>query len=176
LLVIEQSESKDGSEPQSKSRYALAVQRQLTGGWRITEMELWDSESIDLLGPACIEINADGTGTFQFIAVEGNLDRRFNEPGADTAIEFSWDGNDESDHASGRGWINLSPDDSLHGRIFFHMGDDSSFRATRVQMTATTSTAVPSRQERLAGRGEPAPFIEPIWTNMQHANGGATLR
>jgi hypothetical protein len=96
-------------------------------------MELWNSEAIDLLGPAFIEINADGTGAFQFIAVEGNLDCHFNEPGADSAVEFSWDGNDESDPASGRGWINFSPDGSLHGRIFFHMGDDSSFRATRQQ-------------------------------------------
>jgi hypothetical protein len=116
-----------------KSRYAFTVQPQLTGRWRITEMDLWDSEAIDLLGPAFIEINADGTGAFRFIAVEGNLDCHFNEPGADTAVDFSWDGNDESDPASGRGWISLSPDGSLHGRIFFHMGDDSSFHGTRQQ-------------------------------------------
>jgi hypothetical protein len=109
----------------------LVVQVQLTGRWRIIEMELWDSETIDLLGPAFIEINADGTGTFQFIAVEGNLDYRFNEPGTDPAVDFSWDGNDDGDPASGRGWINISPDGSLHGRVFFHMGDDSGFRATR---------------------------------------------
>jgi hypothetical protein len=111
----------------------LAVQFQLTGSWRITEMELWDSEAIELLGPAFIEINTDGTGAFQFIAVRGNLDCRFNEPGEDSAVEFSWDGDDEGDPASGRGWINSSPDGSLHGHIFFHRGDDSSFRATRQQ-------------------------------------------
>lgn len=55
MLGIEQSEAEDGSEPQSKSRYAFTVQPQLTGRWRITEMELWDSEAIDLLGPAFIE-------------------------------------------------------------------------------------------------------------------------
>jgi hypothetical protein len=94
-------------------------------------MELWDSDAIDLLGPAFIEINADGTGTFQFIAVQGNLDCHFNKPGDDPAVEFSWDGNDECDPASGRGLANISPDGSLHGRVFFHMGDDSDFTATR---------------------------------------------
>ena len=44
-------------------------------------------------------------------------------------IEFSWEGNDEMDPASGRGWAALSPDGTLEGRIFFHMGDDSWFRA-----------------------------------------------
>ena len=44
-------------------------------------------------------------------------------------IEFSWDGNDEGDPASGRGWATLRPGASLEGRIYFHMGDDSSFRA-----------------------------------------------
>jgi hypothetical protein len=94
-------------------------------------MELWDSEAIDLVGPAFIEIRADGTGAFRFIAVEGNLDCCFNAPDADPAVEFSWDGNDEGDPASGRGWINCSPDGSLSGRIFFHLGDDSSFEATQ---------------------------------------------
>ena len=95
-------------------------------------MDLWDSDAIDLLGPAYIEIKADGTGAIRFIAVEGNLDCRFNELEEGRTIEFSWEGDDEGDPVSGRGWANFSPDDgSLHGRLFFHMGDDSGFRATR---------------------------------------------
>jgi uncharacterized protein YndB with AHSA1/START domain len=84
-----------------------------------------------LLGPAFVEINADGTGAFRFIAVQGNLDCRFNELEEGRAVEFSWDGDDEGDPVSGRGWATFSPDGSLHGRLFFHMGDDSGFRATR---------------------------------------------
>lgn len=30
---------------------------------------------------------------------------------------------------SGRGWATLVADGTIEGRIFFHMGDDSSFRA-----------------------------------------------
>jgi hypothetical protein len=46
-------------------------------------------------------------------------------------VEFSWEGNDECDPASGRGWAVLEEDGSLRGRIFFHLGDDSGFTAVR---------------------------------------------
>ena len=101
----------------------------IAGRWRIVEMELWDLEAIELLGPAFIDITADGQGSFRFIAVEGLMDTRDVDRGGRPGIEFSWEGNDESDPASGGGWATLSPDGSLEGRIFFHMGDDSSFRA-----------------------------------------------
>jgi hypothetical protein len=101
----------------------------VNGRWRIVEMELWDREAIDLLGPAFIEIKADGHGSFRFIAVEGWMDIREVERDGRTGIEFSWEGNDERDPSSGRGWATLAPDGSLKGRIFLHMGDDSWFRA-----------------------------------------------
>jgi hypothetical protein len=46
-------------------------------------------------------------------------------------VEFSWEGNDECDPASGRGWAVLEEDGSLRGRVFFHQGDDSGFTAVR---------------------------------------------
>ena len=33
---------------------------------------------------------------------------------------------------SGRGWAVLADDGSLQGHLYFHLGDDSSFRAVRV--------------------------------------------
>jgi hypothetical protein len=51
--------------------------------------------------------------------------------GQAAGVEFSWEGNDESDPASGRGWAVLEEDGSLSGRIFFHLGDDSGFTAVR---------------------------------------------
>ena len=45
-------------------------------------------------------------------------------------LEFSWEGFDEGDSVSGRGWAILEGD-KLNGRIYFHMGDDSSFVAVR---------------------------------------------
>jgi len=46
-------------------------------------------------------------------------------------VEFTWEGNDECDPASGRGWAVLEEDGSLRGRIFFHHGNDSGFTAVR---------------------------------------------
>jgi len=43
-------------------------------------------------------------------------------------IEFSWEGQDEMDLASGRGWAVIE-NGELCGWIFIHMGDDSAFRA-----------------------------------------------
>ena len=50
--------------------------RRVDGRWRIVEMDLWDRDAIDLVGPAFIEITADGRGSFRFIAVEGFIDAR----------------------------------------------------------------------------------------------------
>jgi hypothetical protein len=47
--------------------------------------------------------------------------------------EFTWEGNDESDPASGRSWAVLEEDESLRGHIYFHLGDDSGFRAVRAK-------------------------------------------
>ena len=99
------------------------------GRWQIVEMDLWDRDAIDLLGPAFIEIGADGVGAFRFIAVEGDIDGRHVERDGHPAVEFSWVGVDDNDDASGRGWALLETDDSLVGHIYLHRGDDSGFRA-----------------------------------------------
>jgi hypothetical protein len=55
--------------------------------------------------------------------------------------EFSWEGHDDSDEAHGRGWATLANDGSLQGRIHFHTGDDSGFRAVRaVQRSGSSGT------------------------------------
>jgi hypothetical protein len=36
---------------------------------------------------------------------------------------------------SGRGWAALNPDGALEGHIYFHLGDDSAFRAERFNRT-----------------------------------------
>lgn len=102
----------------------------LAGRWRIVEMEVWDVDAIDLMGPGYIEFGKHH-GHLRFIAVEGGLDCRFGEVDGRASVEFSWMGADDRDAACGRGWARLLPDGSLSGRIFIHDGDDSSFTATR---------------------------------------------
>jgi hypothetical protein len=101
----------------------------MAGRWRIVEMDLWDRDSIDLVGPAFIEITTYGHGWFRFIAVEGYVDSQHVERHGRPALEFTWDGTDERDRASGRGWAQVEADGSLRGHISFHAGDDSAFRA-----------------------------------------------
>ncbi len=43
----------------------------LAGKWRITQMDLWDREAIDLVGPAFIEFGDGRSGRFRFITVDG---------------------------------------------------------------------------------------------------------
>jgi hypothetical protein len=101
------------------------------GLWRIVEMELWESDDIDMLRPAHIRFNRDGTGEFQFMAVQGEMDCRFGERDGRPIVEFSWCGSEEMDQSCGRGWATLDAKDELHGRFFFHLGDDSAFSAMR---------------------------------------------
>ncbi|HZM57051.1 MAG TPA: hypothetical protein VFC03_18705 [Acidimicrobiales bacterium] len=104
----------------------------LVGRWRILEMDLWDRETIELVGPGFLEFRQDGTGSFRFIAVEGWMDCRPVQFASRPGVDFTWDGTDEGDHVSGRGAATLQDDGSLHGHIDFHLGDDSGFRAERV--------------------------------------------
>ncbi|PZR09182.1 MAG: hypothetical protein DI532_20505 [Azospirillum brasilense] len=99
----------------------------LLGKWRITSMELWDAEFIDLLGPGYIQFDADGRGEFTFGAVQGGLDGHFGL----NDVDFTWEGSDEMDHACGDGDAQLEEDGTLTGEIRFHLGDESSFTARR---------------------------------------------
>ncbi len=100
------------------------------GKWNIEEMEIWDKDFIDLVVPGYISIARDSDGHFQFGAVEANMDYRIEEYENTERLEFSWEGFDEGDSVSGRGWAILDGD-KLKGRIYFHMGDDSSFVSVR---------------------------------------------
>ncbi len=103
----------------------------MAGSWRIVEMQLWDPDAMDLVGPAFIELNADGTGHFRFVAVEGFLDCRYGEGGDYPKLEFSWEGNDEGDYASGHGWAQLQTGGLTTRPHLLHTGDDSGFREVR---------------------------------------------
>ncbi len=106
----------------------------LEGRWHIVEMEMWDKDAIDLLGPGYIEFQKRH-GSMRFVAIEGGLDCRYSEAEGRPTVEFSWFGGDDRDDASGRGWARLQADGSLVGRIFKHRGDDSSFTARRFDST-----------------------------------------
>jgi len=98
------------------------------GTWFIVEMEAWDQEYVDMEVPGHFTFNKDGTGHFQFGLVQGDMDCCVETVDGKDRIEFSWEGQEELDPANGRGWAVIE-NKELHGRIFFHQGDDSAFRA-----------------------------------------------
>ena len=119
----------------------------ISGKWRITEMDAWGREAIDLVGPGFIEFRAQG-GHFHFIAVDGWMDCRHGQRSGRPYTTFTWEGNDECDPASGRGWAKLLKDGSLTGHIYFHQGEDSGFKAIPFEEGELPSSKADSTQKR----------------------------
>ena len=110
----------------------MSENKSIIGRWRITEMDNWDPDAVDLVQPGFIEFDDDGLGGLSFIVVTGELDCRDADRDGRPGVEFSWQGSDEGDDVSGRGWAALNPGGTLEGHIYFHLGDDSAFRAERL--------------------------------------------
>lgn len=100
------------------------------GRWRITSMEMWDQDFVDAEVEGYFEFGPDGLGSFQFGYVCGGIDYRDSSRDGKPSVEWSWDGNDEMDPASGRGWAVIEGDE-IHGVIAIHLGDESEFVAKR---------------------------------------------
>jgi len=47
-------------------------------------------------------------------------------------VDFTFDGSDEGDQVSGRGWAKTEGK-QLVGQIVFHLGDESAFKAKKVR-------------------------------------------
>jgi hypothetical protein len=98
------------------------------GRWRIVEMERWDRDFLDLVAPARITFDSGGRGELHFGAVDLTLDWRAADRG--NRVDFTFEGFDEGDEVSGRGWAELDGN-KLTGKILFHMGDESGFTARK---------------------------------------------
>jgi hypothetical protein len=102
-----------------------------SGDWRIVEMEVWNAGALDLVEPARLSVEPGGAGSLVFIAIGAGIDHRVEERDGGPRLEFSWDGVSEGDPISGRGWAVLHGDE-LRGRLYIHLGDESSFVARRM--------------------------------------------
>ena len=67
-------------------------------------MDCWDVDYINLVVPGYIRIDRDGHGFMQFGAVEADLDCRVEDAADIERLEFTFQGFDEGDPISGRGW------------------------------------------------------------------------
>ena len=113
----------------------------IKGRWRITQMDNWDQETVDMVQAGFIEFGKDGLGALSFAVVTGELDYRDAGRDGRPGAEFSWQGSDEGDEVSGRGWATLNTDGTIEGHVYFHLGDDSAFRGER--LTATWPISCP---------------------------------
>jgi hypothetical protein len=94
----------------------------VTGKWRIVEIPDYDMA----LSGAYIPFGKCG-GEFVFDCLTGSI----HGVCVGDAVEFTWEGNDEMQAASGRGWVKLQDDASLEGEICVDNGDDIAFIARR---------------------------------------------
>ena len=101
------------------------------GLWHITEMEEWDEDYFNMDVQAFIQIEENNLGYFQFGLVSGELDGEMETVNDEARFSFTWDGADEMDPASGSGWLVLKEQNSLEGKIKFHLGDSSLLWAKR---------------------------------------------
>jgi hypothetical protein len=66
-----------------------------------------------------------------FGALKGFLDVRYGSRDGSACAEFSWEGYDENDPASGRGWVVFGTAGRLVGHFYIHNADDSGFDCIR---------------------------------------------
>jgi hypothetical protein len=107
--------------------------KSLVGTWHIYDMELWDEEYFNMEVQAYITVKSQAVGDFQFGLVSGGMDGEFSGSGDTERFDFTWEGNDECDEASGSGWLILKSADEVEGSLKLHGGDRSAFSAHRAK-------------------------------------------
>jgi len=112
----------------------------LEGSWRIESAPGFDDDDLGMLGPPFLSFKGAG-GSFQLLAVQGELDCRYSKRDEVLCVEWTWAGDDDGTESSGRGVATLSLEGALEGRFFFHLGDELAFRAVRTPSRADAGTS-----------------------------------
>lgn len=105
--------------------------KKLQGTWHITEMEMWNADYFNMETQAYIKIDPNGTGKFQFGLVEGYFNGKLYKYLEGERFEFTWEGSDENDAASGSGWVQKTSMGKIEGEFKMHYGDVSTFTAVQ---------------------------------------------
>jgi hypothetical protein len=100
---------------------------EVIGRWRIVAADLWDCNYLDLVGPAYLQIGAEGWAEFGFGAVDATAELEYGR----RVVFFRWSGFDEGDHIAGNGSAELQDDGSLEIELSFDDGDDATLTAHR---------------------------------------------
>lgn len=102
------------------------------GRWRIVEMDTWPDDVLDVGGEAHIVFTGGSDGEIAFVAVKAFLDVRYGARDGSATAEFTFEGFDEGDPVSGRGWASLGTAGRLVGHVYIHKGEDSGFVCERM--------------------------------------------
>jgi hypothetical protein len=84
-----------------------------------------------LVETAHLTFKGAADGEIAFGALKGFLDVRYGTRDDSACAEFSWEGNDGNDPASGRGWVVLGTAGRLVGHFYIYNGEDSGFVCDR---------------------------------------------
>jgi hypothetical protein len=106
---------------------------EFVGKWRITHMEQWSQDMVDLVEDGYFSFDEDDQGKLVFCAVEGFLDVVVNTRMPE--LEFSWEGTDDTRPVSGRGKIEFTTPFEGEGIIYIHKGDSSTFSIKLLEQT-----------------------------------------
>lgn len=109
---------------------APAFAKVFAGRWRIAEMDVWDNDVLDEFEEAHITFKG-ADGEIAFAALSASLDVRYGARDGSACAEFSWQGFDDNEPTSGRGWVTLGTAGRLVGHFYIHNADDSGFVCER---------------------------------------------
>ncbi len=105
------------------------MSKKIVGRWRIEEMSEWDKDYIDMMEEGHFQIMKDGSGSFVFGVLYGEVDGEWTENG--TSYSYSWIGSCEGDEISGRGSFRLLSPDLAEGQFSIYRGDKSKIKIRR---------------------------------------------
>jgi hypothetical protein len=112
---------------------------EFVGKWRITEMEVWSQDMVDLNEEGHFNFDENNQGKFIFCDVEGYMDVVVNTRMPE--LEFSWEGTDDRRNVSGRGKIEFPSPFEGEGIIYIHNGDSSTFSIKRIEQAIPDNVA-----------------------------------
>lgn len=101
------------------------------GKWFIKEMDMWDSNYINMEVDGYIEFYNECRGNFQFGLVKGDIIYKIQKVNNKETLKFKFTAVDEFDPVSGQGWLKIMESGVVEGEFSFDNGDISGFRVER---------------------------------------------
>ena len=101
------------------------------GKWFIKEMDMWDSNYINMEVEGYIEFYNECSGNFQFGLVKGDIIYKIQKVKNKEVLKIKFTGVDELDPVSGNGWLEIINSRIIEGEISFNNVDISGFTAER---------------------------------------------